>query len=75
MDIVIGVVMISTIVLIGVWVVRSARADDALDKTAARVDEIAERAEALGERKAAELRQAAIDAADEVAKHFPARKR
>ena len=57
-DIAIGVLMIGVIVLIGVWVVRSAKTDAALDKMAGRIDEMADRAEDVGERRAAELRDA-----------------
>lgn len=74
MDIAIEVVMIGVIVLIGVWVVRSSRADADLDRLAGRIDEAATQAEAIGERKAAELRQAAIDAAEAVGKQFSRRK-
>ena len=74
MDIAIGIVMIGVIVLIGVWVVRSSRADADLDRLAGRIDEAATQAEEIGERKAAELREAARAAAEEVAKHFPPRK-
>lgn len=58
MDIAIGVLLIGGIVLIGVWVVRSAKADASLDKMAGRIDEMADRAEDVGERRAAELRDA-----------------
>lgn len=74
MDIAIGIVMIGVIVLIGVWVVRSSRADADLDRLAGRIDEAATQAEEIGERKAAELREAARAAAEEVGKQFSRRK-
>ena len=74
MDIAIGIVMIGVIVLIGVWVVRSSRADADLDRLAGRIDEAATQAEEIGERRAAELRDAARAAAEEVGKQFSRRK-
>lgn len=74
MDIAIGVVMIGVIVLIGVWVVRSSRADAGLDRLAGRIDEAATQAEEIGERRAAELRDAARAAAEEVGKQFARRR-
>lgn len=74
MDIAIGVVMIGVIVLIGVRVVRSSRADADLDRLAGRIDEAATQAEEIGERRAAELRDAARAAAEEVGKQFARRR-